>query len=64
MDKIPDQIFEDLIEEYGSRQKSSSVPFKVGDFWLNTENNTAYICYGRLDGKLLWKEVADCFTKL
>lgn len=54
-----------LIDEYENRQTSEELTEefeitkdgRVGDLWYNPETTTLYVCFGRINGKLLWKEV-------
>jgi len=54
-----------LIDEYENRQTTETdlkeyeitKDGRIGDLWYNPETTSLYVCFGRVNGKLLWKEV-------
>ena len=64
MSKDASQVFDRIIREYrkakkhkndGEELKAAPTPLNCGAFWLNSLNNTLYVCAADKDGDLFWR---------
>ena len=64
-DKLLAEDLTRLINEYEERQETETdedeyritKEGRLGDLWYNPETNVLHICFGRINGSALWKEV-------
>jgi hypothetical protein len=59
---------QNLIEEYEERSswvnrtisdEEKETNTRLGDLWFNPENNTLYICGGKINGVFRWLKIND-----